>query len=1264
MAVLDVLGKTMLKVFSSSSDRYVKKQQDFIAKVASFEEGLGKLSDSELRAKATDIKKHIEQRQQEIFGGHLREKLQALQRLPEEARKPAKKHLKAQIEASCEGMVEEVFALVRETSDRYLGVRKVFDEGLGFDKGILSDEMQQVYDDVAKRIAEGEDVNKIELPVEFYAQVRAKYKAEDRPPFRFRHFDVQMIGGKVLYEGKIAEMATGEGKTLVATLAAVMVALSGRKVHVITVNDYLAQRDRDWMAPVYEALGLTVGAIQSNMDTAGDERRRQYECDITYGTNNEFGFDYLRDNMKISAEDQVQGPLDYTIIDEVDSILIDEARTPLIISGPAIDDTTRYQKADKIARELIAKQRPYHNLEVQIDQTKRLIANTEGEISDARRAKDKDRIEKAQKKLDQARDKLVELENKLSHTVQYYEVEYDKHSVHLTHEGIGAAQDIAGVGSFYVGANMEWPHLMEQALRAHIVFEREKDYVVQNNEVIIVDEFTGRLMEGRQWSDGLHQAVEAKEGVKIKEESQTLATITIQNFFKLYHELAGMTGTAMTEADEFMKIYQLEVVAIPTNKPIIRDDREDLIYKTMKEKFNAIIDEIYETSRRGQPVLIGTVSIEKNEALSAALTSKYGLEHEVLNAKNHAREAAIVAKAGYQHKRRNGEMWGNVTIATNMAGRGTDIKLGPGVLEAGGLHVIGTERHEARRIDNQLRGRCGRQGDPGSSQFFLCFEDDLMRIFAPDWTVKALGWIGWQEGEPIHHKQISKGVEKAQKKVEQRNFESRKSLLEYDEVMDFQRQVFYTRRQAILEGRGLEGLIWEMIDEAITENCTNMLKHDYPYECVLEWAKTVMGLEIELDRIRNNDVDELEATLRSHGRNNAEQEITITLGEYMSEDEDPREWDLRGLSKWAMSRFGVNISQNKLRKLDVSQVQEELTRAAFERIDKIDFSKLANFLEDDFGRKSLCEWFNQKFDLNVEATALEGKNDEDIRQFLMDRARQAYKQREIEYPVDFILNVAMRREQAGSGFAAKEIADWANSKFHAGLTVENVQEMNFDKLRSKLLDMSREYRDNKLQQEIENAIKAADFDRQGLQELAQWAHERFEANIKPEELSAENAKEKLLQAGKGFLRQELTELEKYVLLQIYDATWKDHLYAMDHLKDSIGLRGFAEKDPKMEYKREGYRMFQDMLSNIREKVTDIIFKAQLEGRETMRNVWNISSTMHSDYEQFSAQQEAAQAPQGEQKVKTIKMDHPKVGRNDPCPCGSGKKYKKCCGRLQ
>ncbi len=1076
-----------------------------------------------------------------------------------------------------------------------------------------------------------------------------------------RHFDVQLIGGAVLYEGKIAEMATGEGKTLAATLATYMVHLTGRKVHIITVNDYLAKRDAEWMGPVYEALGLSFGAIQTDMDTAGGERKDQYERDITYGTNNEFGFDYLRDNMKISLDQMVQGKLQYTIIDEVDSILVDEARTPLIISGPAFDDVTRYKKADGVSRKLMSLQSAYDRTKKQMDTAERIIANAQGELSEAKKAKDSERIDKAQNVLDKSHSEHATAEASLEQITQYYEVEFDRKQVHLTHEGVGAAQDIAGVGSFYTGSNIDWPHLLEQSLRAHVTFEREKDYVVIENKVIIVDEFTGRLMQGRQWSDGLHQAVEAKENVTIKEESQTLATITLQNFFKLYDQLAGMTGTALTEAGEFMNIYKLEVVAIPTNEPCIRDDREDAIYKSIKEKFSAIVDEIHEISEAGRPLLIGTISIEKSEALSAALQKRYGLEHEVLNAKQHAREAAIVEKAGCQHKTRDGKMRGNVTIATNMAGRGTDIKLGEGVADIGGLHILGTERHEARRIDNQLRGRAGRQGDAGSSQFFLCFDDDLMRIFAPDWTVKALGWIGWEEGQPIYHKRISKGIEKAQKKVEEKNFEVRKSLLEYDEVMDYQRKIFYSRRRHILAGKGLKDVIAEMIDSAIVKNCDSILDEAYPYNCIAEWARSNFGADLRPASIHGAKADEIEQVIKTQAKEAAANNITLSMGEYLEDYSDPRSWDISGLCKWAMSTFSVSLSPNKVKHQSPEEIEEQLISAAAHQIDKKDSSQLAEFLKDDFALRMFGEWAWSKFDIKLDFEQLKDLSKAEIRDRLIEQTTEKYKRREIEYPVEFAMNMVFG-PQGPNIYAFEALADWANKKYNVALSTDRIQNAKPKDLHKQFVELSETFNNGKLDEELNAKIAGL-----STVELTKWANERLQLSLAEDDLlEGPELKDQLSRLGKEFLRRELSDLERYVLIQVYDSSWKDHLYAMDHLKNSIWTRSFAEKDPKTEYKREGFRMFEEMLESVEDRVTDIIFRVRLEAGARARNVWNVSQTSHDEVGQFAMaerQRAAAQAPQGEVKVKQIKLEHPKVGRNDPCPCGSGKKYKKCCGKL-
>jgi preprotein translocase subunit SecA len=1128
--------------------------------------------------------------------------------------------------------------------------------------GAYEDEIRQLDDEGLKAktdqfkaaLAGGQKPEQI-LP-EAFAVVREAARRN----VEMRHFDVQLIGGNVLYEGKIAEMATGEGKTLVATLAVYLVHLTGRKVHLVTVNDYLAKRDAEWMGPIYRALGMTVGAIQADMDTAGEERRSQYQCDVTYGTNNEFGFDYLRDNMKVVLEHMVQSPLQYAIVDEVDSILIDEARTPLIISGPAFDDVSRYKRADQIARQVIGLQSGYDRIKAQVDAAERRIANAQGERSDAKHEKDGGRIEKVQEAIAKAEQERDSAQAKLEQATQYYEVEFDRKQVRMTDAGEKAAQDLAGMGSFYTGTNIDWPHLLAQSLRAHVVYEKEKDYVVMDGKVIIVDEFTGRLMHGRQWSDGLHQAVEAKEGVQIKEETQTLATITLQNFFKLYDQIAGMTGTAATEAEEFMRIYKLDTVVIPTNRPCIRDDMEDIIYKTMREKFSAIVEEINEISSAGRPVLVGTISIEKSEALSEALTKKFGLEHEVLNAKQHAREAQIVAKAGQQHAGREGKPRGNVTIATNMAGRGTDIKLGPGVAEIGGLHILGTERHEARRIDNQLRGRSGRQGDAGSSQFFLCFDDDLMRVFAPEWTVKALSWIGWEEGQPIYHKRISKGIAKAQKKVEERNFEIRKSLLEYDEVMDYQRKIFYSRRREVLAGQNLKQTILGMIDATIKQHAETILDKQYPLNCMIEWARSEFDVELKISDVADSRPNEIETLIKERAKDSVASNISLSLGEYLEDYSDPSTWDTSGLSKWAMSAFQVNLSVGKIKQQSPEQIEEQLVAAATVQIDKKDCSVLVEFLKEDFSARRFAEWARAKFDVKLDVASLQNIKPEEARQMVLKETLAKYRRREVEYPVEFAMSMVYG-PQGPNIYGFETLAEWANRKYNAGLSAERIQNIKPRDLQNQLLQLSERFNDGEIDKEL--ADKTAHLSKA---DLVQWANERFGTSLREEDLGdGPSVQERLAEVGRRFLRSELADLERYVLLQVYDSTWKDHLYAMDHLKDSIWTRSLAEKDPKTEYKREGFRMFNEMLESVEDRVTDVIFRVHLTAGTRARSVWNVSRTAHDEVGQFAAteqQRAAAQAPQGEVVVKQIKLDHPKVGRNDPCPCGSGKKYKKCHGQ--
>jgi preprotein translocase subunit SecA len=751
----------------------------------------------------------------------------------------------------------------------------------------------------------------------------------------------------VLHQGKIAEMKTGEGKTLAETLPAYLNALEGKGVHIITVNDYLARRDTEWMGNIYRFLGLSVGCILHGLDDA--QRKEAYGADITYGTNNEFGFDYLRDNMKFSMDQVVQRDLHYAILDEVDSILIDEARTPLIISGPAEKSTSLYYEVNAIIPRLV---------------------------------KDRD-----------------------------YTIDEKAKTVVLTEEGVARSEKLLGIENLYDPRNIETLHHINQALKAHTLFKRDVDYIVKEGEVIIVDEFTGRLMPGRRYSEGLHQALEAKENVKIENENQTLATITFQNYFRMYDKLAGMTGTADTEAAEFKKIYNLDVVVIPTNQPMIRIDHPDVIYKTKKEKYEAVLDEIEALYRKGQPVLVGTISIDVSESLSKKLTRR-GIPHEVLNAKNHEKEAQVVSMAGQK---------GAVTISTNMAGRGTDIVLGPGVTELGGLHILGTERHESRRIDNQLRGRSGRQGDPGSSRFYLALEDDLLRIFGGERMSSMMEKLGMQEGEPIEHKLISRAIENAQMKVEGHNFDIRKHLLEYDDVMNQQREVIYRHRREAMSKRDLKPAILDMIRER---------------------ASTLAGL-------------------------------------YADNKLAPEEWDWKNLKDAIFKQFHLNPSE----------------------------------LNED---------------------ALETADIEGLAKWITDAAIALYQQREA---------------LIGS--------------------------------------------------------------------------------------------------------EDMRQLERYVMLQTVDNLWKDHLLSMDHLKEGIGLRGYAQQNPLLVYKKEGFEMFQAMIERIQEETVGILFRIQITEPEQIE-------AAHRPQEQklvFSG------GGSGEQPVQQpIKRSQAKVGRNDPCPCGSGKKYKKCCGK--
>ncbi len=872
----------------------------------------------------------------------------------------------------------------------------------------LSDEqLQAKTPEFKQRIAGGEALDKV-LPEAF-----AVCREAGRRVLGMRHYDVQLIGGMVLHLGKIAEMRTGEGKTLVATLPVYLNALEGKGVHVVTVNDYLARRDAAQMGKLYNWLGLSVGVVYPGMPHS--DKREAYASDITYGTNNEFGFDYLRDNMALSKADRYQRGLHYAIVDEVDSILIDEARTPLIISGPADDSPELYIRVNRVVPNLV----------------KQEVEDGEGD----------------------------------------FWVDEKGKQVHLSEAGMEHAEQLlveAGIldgetEGLYAPQNLTVVHHLNAALRAHAIYQRDVDYIVRDGEVVIVDEFTGRTLSGRRWSDGLHQAVEAKEGVPVQRENQTLASITFQNLFRMYKKLSGMTGTADTEAFEFQSIYGLEVVVIPTNRPTIRKDSPDQVFLNRKGKFNAVLADIEECAKRGQPVLVGTTSIETSEMLSEHLR-KAGVKHEVLNAKQHDREATIVANAGRPAA---------VTIATNMAGRGTDIVLG-GSLEAeihelgegatdeqkaavkaewqkrheavkaaGGLHIVGTERHESRRIDNQLRGRSGRQGDPGSSRFYLSLEDNLMRIFASDWVQKAMRMMGMKEDDVIEDRLVSRQIEKAQRKVEAHNFDIRKNLLDFDDVNNDQRKVIYAQRDELLDA------------ESVKDNVDG-IRDDVIFDVVARFVPP-------------NSIDE--------------------------------QWDLRGLEATLESDFGLQMS--------------------------------------------LTDLVKEHEELDAEAIA------------------------------------AKVQERVNQHFAEKE-------------------------------------------------------------------------------------------AGVG--EETMRALEKHVMLTVLDQSWKEHLARMDYLRQGIYLRGYAQKQPKQEYKKEAFELFSDMLENVKREVVTLLSRVRIRSDEEVQALeaaerqqaearLSQSQFQHQDVGGYSADEEAAQVQAAQQGIAQVQRDEPKIGRNDPCPCGSGKKYKHCHGQL-
>ncbi len=1277
---IPLIGPILNKLIGSRNDRFVKKYTQRVDAINALEPEIRRLTD------------------EQIMG-----KFEALRARRDEG-------------AKGEELMAEAFAVAREAMDRAVGIRNIFNPESGFDPSRLPAEARRLYDVTKAEMETAAPIppegrfrgelgeiagwRRLPIPVELYEAVRELYP-ESRPPFRARPFDVQLIGAMVLSGGKIAEMKTGEGKTIVAPLATYLACIERMQVHVVTVNDYLVQRDRDWTSPFFQALGLSVGAIHPQHMQDESVKREMYRCDVVYGTTSEFGFDYLRDNMKRSVEQQVQRKRQFAIVDEVDSILIDEARTPLIISGPAHDDQPRYDLADQLARHLVEKQKPWQEADEAVQACKQRIKGLEGDI---RQVRDKGRIPELQTQLAGEKARLPGLESVRDQHTQYYEVELTRRTAHVTHDGIAEAQRVAQMGSFYVGQNMDLPHLMENAIRAHAVYVRDKDYVVMDvpdrmtgrtePSVVIVDNNTGRPMIGRQWSDGLHQAVECKERVPIKQETQTVATVTIQNFYKMYKRLAGMTGTADTEAQEFHDIYKLDVVSIPTNRQINRRDFDDLMFLRAKDKWEGLVDEIKRFHDVGRPILVGTTSVEKSELVSQMLTKKHGVKHSVLNAKQHEKEANIVEDAG---------QLGAVMIATNMAGRGTDIKLGKvtremlldhwlkrgiagrgltvestedelrenvyrkvasaelglkkreaeemdfaqleiellrawagqytwlgagkiqsasadelrdalddtgrfilhrirwfdSVEDLGGLHVIGTERHESRRIDNQLRGRSGRQGDNGSSRFFVSFEDDLMKMFAGETVMRVLARVGMKEGDAIEHPMLSKSVERAQRKVEERNFQIRKNILEYDEVMEVQRQEFYGLRQRVLEGRDVKGLIFEYIEDAAQDAAGEYLDPTYPAECAAQFASDRLDASILPERLKGRDADEMDVVIRRLAIEDARATIDVTLGEYMPMEgsEVAVDFDSAGLVGWAKEHFGVELDSGELREGGLEErraVREKLLAAATERIEQAELAGIGEFLEPEYGAKQLASWCDRKFGIEVTAAEIkQAKADEnsDPVSLIVERARELYRKREIEYPVDFAMEMAMAVARQNPAQAFDQLANWATRRLDVPLEPDEVRRTPPAKIRDRLLEGSKKFVDDGV---LEATIQEA---------LAQPDDEALDAMLRakfgggvPETMRWLVGKERddAVRAHiENLMRSELLYFERTILIETFDTSWKDHLYGMDQLRDGISFRAFSQQDPRIAFKREGSALFKNMLHNVRDRVTDYVFRARI-----------------------------------------------------------------------
>ncbi len=1382
-------GPLMKKLFGSRNQRMVKRFERIVDQVNALEPSIRKLTDAEIRGKTLEFRARIKKGEKAF------------------------------------GLMPEVFAVAREAMDRAVGIRNIFDPAQNFDASTLPASVRAVFEETRAAMAVAPEMppegdfrghrspvagwQYVDIPNAIYDAVR-EILPDSRPPFRARPFDVQIIGGTVLTEGRIAEMKTGEGKTIVAPLACYLACCEGKQVHVVTVNDYLVQRDRDWTFPFFRALGLTVGSIHPMHMQHPQEKQAAYSCDVVYGTTSEFGFDYLRDNMKVRPEEQLQKHREFAIVDEVDSTLIDEARTPLIISGPAHANEPRYDLADRLARHLVAKQEQWNAANEKVQACLAEIAACEGDI---RTTRDRASVPAIKAKMDAARKRMPQLESERDRFTQYYELELDKKRTTPTHEGIAEAQKVAGMGSFYVGENIDMPHLLEQSLRAHTVYQRDRDYVIAPDEqgvdsVIIVDQSTGRKMVGRQWSDGLHQAVEAKEGVRIKEETQTMATITIQNYFKMYPRLAGMTGTADTEATEFHEIYRLDVVSIPTNVPIARSDLNDVVFMAQKDKWEHIVDEIHRMHDSGRPVLVGTTSVEKSEMLSQMLTKKYGIKHEVLNAKQHDREAEIVAGAGHL---------GAVMIATNMAGRGTDIKLTKiareqlidhwkrrnicprdvkadwpdaqivqscyrhmaeralgkqaiegkddsqvrvelfrswaveqrvaektaakmsegelvdffdsivfpplhrlevwtSIEEMGGLHIIGTERHESRRIDNQLRGRAGRQGDNGSSRFFLALDDDLMKLFMGKAALNAMSRLGLREGEAMELGMLTRTIEKAQRKVEERNFQIRKNILEYDEPMEYQRRAFYGLRQPIVEGRGVRNVVVDYIRDSVNQAGGHYLGRDYVPGCIANWVRDRCSVAIDADRFRGKERDEIHKLIVTDCLEESSSVIRVTVGEYMSEELERSEWDMAGFVNWAKATFDADLDAETVRASTPFDVIRTLEAAAERKFESIDLSPLDQYLVPNYGQMELAGWTTRTFGIPCDPSAFALSEraqkagidiaDEATKK-LVDISLAAYRDRELTYPVEYAIEVTSAMMQSNPAGALQQFCSWVKSRYELEWTPESLPSNVPAELRTLLIEEARSWDDAKVAKRAAKAVSAAQsaadpeargnaidlwFQEHAFTRLSE--RERQEAAADPQAFCAARIRE--------LLRSEVTQFERWVLLQILDGAWKDHLHAMDQLRDSIGFRAFSQKDPRIEFKKESSRLFSEMQEGVRDRVTDLVLKGRLpvpRPRPAPQQAPQIEGGSEgagdgaqpqpaaqvrampapaapaiaaaAQMVRGSAQQEAdlaiaerAGTPEAAKPAAapvTTDSGMPVVGRNEPCPCGSGKKYKQCHG---